>query len=107
MTSLSTSSMIRPTIRDPVRQMINEIVNEFEDPLFSSQWTSTVPTWGGAIERPRGTAKTSAMTCMRLDAYETDTGFHVHCECAGVPKEKIECSIENNLLTIKLKKEPP
>lgn len=100
--------MIRPTVRDPVRQMINDFVSELEDPLFSSPWTtSAVPTWSNALERPRGTTKSSAMTCMRLDAYETDTGFHVHCECAGVPKEKIECSIENNLLTIKIKKEAP
>ena len=105
---MTSSSMIRPTVRDPVRQMINDFVSELEDPLFSSPWTTfAVPTWSNALDRPRGPTKSSAMTFMRLDAYETDTGFHVHCECAGVPKEKIECSIENNLLTIKIKKEAP
>ena len=85
-----------------MRQMINEFVSDLEDP-FVGAWTAAP--WSIANSRPK--AGRSVMTCMRLDAYETDTGFHVHCECAGVPKDKIDCSIENNILHIKIKKEAP
>jgi len=42
---------------------------------------------------------------VRMDVYETDAGFHVRCECPGVAKEKITCTVENNTLTVKVAKD--
>ena len=97
---------------DPVRRMMNDFLTDFDtDPLFNTSW-ATSPSWAatpstwGITEHPRSiNSRTGLVGCLRMDAYETDTGFHVHCECAGIPKEKIDCSVENNVLTIEVRKE--
>lgn len=51
------------------------------------------------------TESIGALGMMRVDAYETDTDFHIQCECPGIPKENITCTIENHVLTIKGEKQ--
>jgi len=86
---------------------MNDFMSEFDNDPFFNSWAINPASWG-VNDRPRITSPRAAkMSCMHLDAYETDSGFHVHCECPGVPKEKIDCAIENNLLTIKINKDTP
>jgi len=105
---MSLRSTLPLTTADPVRRMMNDFFTDFDtDPFFNTSWATTPSTWG-ITDRPRLMSSRSGLVgCLRMDAYETDTGFHVHCECAGIPKERIDCSVENNVLTIKVRKEAP
>lgn len=47
----------------------------------------------------------SSMSIMRMDLYETDTCFRVCCECPGMPKESLTCTVENHMLKVKGTKE--
>lgn len=97
---------LRTTSMDPVRRVMNDFLSDFDNDPFFNTWAVNPSSWG-ISDRPRLTSPRAMMSCMRMDAYETDTGFHVHCECPGVPKEKIDCAIENNALTIKINKDAP
>ena len=89
-------SLTQSNFRIPPMRRMDEAMSGFMDP---NQWLAMTPTTADSF----GAA--SGMAMMRMDAYETDTGFRVCCECPGIPKESLTCTVENHMLKVKGSKE--
>lgn len=76
---------------------MDEAMTGFMDP---NQWLAMAPTSAESFGET-----IPSMSMMRMDLYETDTGFRVCCECPGIPKENLTCTVENHMLRVKGTKE--
>mmetsp|Transcript_647 Transcript_647/g.1119 ORF Transcript_647/g.1119 Transcript_647/m.1119 type:complete len:92 (+) Transcript_647:707-982(+) len=79
-------SLISSTIGMPLRRVVGDLLPDIQPDWATSQ--NLLPGRSSVV--------------VRMDAYETDAGFHVRCECPGVTKENISCTVENNTLTVKV-----
>jgi len=81
--------------------LLNEMISDIADPFF---YSSNVPiTQTGVSNRYRGNDRRGQI--MYIDVAENDQMFWVLVELPGIPREKIDVNIENNLLRIKARKE--
>lgn len=89
--SVKAMSLLRNSlVSSPLRRVLDDFLSEADLDLLPAA--------------PRLMLSSPDNGFIRLDAYETETGFHIQCDCAGVPKENICCTIENNILTVKATK---
>lgn len=58
-----------------------------------------------AMDEHRSMTRANNRNLMAMDLMENEKNFIVHCEIPGVPKEAVDITIDNGLLTIKSCKE--
>jgi HSP20 family molecular chaperone IbpA len=86
-----------PATQDLVRQVLDDMFGD-------SPMLNTLSRPSSTQQQPGSVGLLGRM--MHIDVVESDRDYVIYCEAPGVPKDHIDISIENSMLTIQVQKDP-